>query len=115
MTLREAKAYMEPYKLSVVVPCYNESEGASELHRRVSQVCRACVGTAYEIVLIYDGSSDDTWAVLLSLCTLDANVVAINLSRNHGHRGVAVGHRHRPGLPGHAAEFLCRVPLPSSW
>ena len=35
--------------LSVVVPCYNEEEGVRELHRRVTAVCHACVGDAYEL------------------------------------------------------------------
>jgi dolichol-phosphate mannosyltransferase len=38
----------------------------------------------YEIVLVNDGSSDESWPVLLSLAAKDPHVVAINLSRNHG-------------------------------
>jgi glycosyltransferase involved in cell wall biosynthesis len=72
--------------LSVVVPCYNEEDGVRELHRRVTTVCHSCVGDAYELVLINDGSSDATWALMCELSELDKNVVAINLSRNHGHQ-----------------------------
>jgi glycosyltransferase involved in cell wall biosynthesis len=72
--------------LSVVVPCYNEEEGVRELHRRVTAVCRACVGTSYELVLVNDGSSDATWKIMCELSELDKNVVAVNLSRNHGHQ-----------------------------
>jgi glycosyltransferase involved in cell wall biosynthesis len=72
--------------LSVVVPCYNEEEGVRELHRRVTAVCHACVGKAYELVLVNDGSSDATWKLMCELSELDKNIVAVNLSRNHGHQ-----------------------------
>jgi glycosyltransferase involved in cell wall biosynthesis len=72
--------------LSVVVPCYNEEEGVLELHRRITAVCQACVGDEYELVLVNDGSKDATWQIMRELTEKDKNVVAINLSRNHGHQ-----------------------------
>lgn len=72
--------------LSVVVPCYNEEDGIQELHRRVTDVCQACVGGGYELVLVNDGSSDATWKLMCELSELDKNLVAVNLSRNHGHQ-----------------------------
>jgi len=72
--------------LSVVVPCYNEEEGVAELHRRVSDTCNDCVGEDYELVLVNDGSSDDTWKIMCELSQADKHVVALNLSRNHGHQ-----------------------------
>lgn len=77
---------MTGLKLSVVVPCYNEADGMHELHRRVSAVCRACVGDAYELVLVNDGSRDATWACMSELSRADKHLVAVNLSRNHGHQ-----------------------------
>src|SRR6202011_5861828 len=76
-----------PYcALSVVAPCYNEAAGLTELHRRVSAVCRRTVGDSYELVLINDGSSDGTLAVMAVLADSDPHVVAINLTRNYGHQ-----------------------------
>jgi dolichol-phosphate mannosyltransferase len=72
--------------LSVVVPCYNEADGVAELHRRVTDVCRAAIGDDYEIVLVNDGSSDGTWAALTALAGRDPHVVAIQLARNYGHQ-----------------------------
>jgi glycosyltransferase involved in cell wall biosynthesis len=72
--------------LSVVVPCYNEEDGVHELYRRVTEVCHACVGNSYELLLVNDGSSDATWKIMCELSNLDKNVVAVNLSRNHGHQ-----------------------------
>ncbi len=77
---------MAGLKLSVVVPCYNEEEGIHELHQRVTAVCREHVGTDYELVLINDGSKDKTWSIMRELSAVDPNIVAINLSRNHGHQ-----------------------------
>lgn len=73
-------------KLSVVVPCYNEEEGLRELHRRVSAVCRSYVNEDYEFVLVNDGSKDNTWGTMQRLAESDNHVVAVNLSRNHGHQ-----------------------------
>lgn len=72
--------------LSVVVPCYNEEDGLLELHRRVSAVCHSSVGNAYELVLVNDGSRDATWKVMCELSKADKHIVAVNLSRNHGHQ-----------------------------
>jgi polyisoprenyl-phosphate glycosyltransferase len=72
--------------LSVVAPCYNEAAGLTELHRRVSAVCRQTVGDSYELVLINDGSSDATFAVMAMLADSDPHIVVINLTRNYGHQ-----------------------------
>lgn len=72
-------------QLSVVAPCYNESAGLPEFHRRVTAVC-AGTGLDYEIVLINDGSRDGTWDVLRSLAASDPRLVVVDLSRNHGHQ-----------------------------
>lgn len=71
--------------LSVVVPCFNEEESLPELHRRLTAVC-AGLGRTYEVVLINDGSRDRTWEVMCGLSERDANLVCVNLSRNHGHQ-----------------------------
>jgi glycosyltransferase involved in cell wall biosynthesis len=73
-----------PY-LSVVLPCYNEGQVIRETHRRVTAVCRG-VGKPYEIIVVNDGSTDNVWAELLRLIGEDPHVVAVNLSRNHGHQ-----------------------------
>jgi polyisoprenyl-phosphate glycosyltransferase len=72
--------------LSVVVPCYNEQESLGELHRRVTSVCTEVVGQDYEIVLINDGSRDQTWPQMVMLAEHDPHIVAVNLSRNYGHQ-----------------------------
>ncbi|MFC7500128.1 glycosyltransferase family 2 protein [Enterovirga sp. GCM10030262] len=72
--------------LSIVIPCYNEEACLAELHRRVGNAARVAVGDSYEIVLVNDGSRDASWAAMEDLAHGDRRVVAINLSRNHGHQ-----------------------------
>ncbi|WP_106640520.1 glycosyltransferase family 2 protein [Allosphingosinicella vermicomposti] len=72
--------------LSIVIPCYNEEACLAELHRRVSAAARAAVGEDYELVLVNDGSRDGSWQVMRQLGAGDPRLVAINLSRNHGHQ-----------------------------
>jgi dolichol-phosphate mannosyltransferase len=73
-------------KLSVVVPCYNEVGNIGELHKRVSAACEKSVGSSYELVLVNDGSRDETWNEIATLHFSDEHVVAVNLSRNYGHQ-----------------------------
>ena len=77
---------MSVLKLSVVIPCYNEEDGVRELYRRVTAVCQATFADSYELVLVNDGSKDTTWQVMQELSAIDMHIVAINLSRNHGHQ-----------------------------
>ena len=72
--------------LSVAIPCYNETENLSELHRRVTAACRASVGESYQIVLVNDGSTDKTWDTIRNLAAADHHILGANLSRNHGHQ-----------------------------
>jgi polyisoprenyl-phosphate glycosyltransferase len=73
-------------QLSVVIPCYNEQAVIQELHRRLTRACRSQVGDRYELVLVNDGSSDKTWAILQELAHNDDRIVAADLSRNYGHQ-----------------------------
>ena len=73
-------------QLSIVVPCYNEALSLEALHARVTAAARGVVGDDYELVLINDGSRDDSWPIMQRLAADDPRLVAINLSRNHGHQ-----------------------------
>jgi dolichol-phosphate mannosyltransferase len=73
-------------KLSIVVPCFNEEACLPALHDRLSAAAKGVVGSDYEIVLVNDGSRDSSWAIMRRLAATDPRLVAINLSRNHGHQ-----------------------------
>ena len=72
--------------LSIVVPCFNEQECLPALHQRLSAAAKAAVGDDYELVLVNDGSRDTTWTMMRDLAASDPHLVAIDLSRNHGHQ-----------------------------
>lgn len=67
------------YRISVVVPIYNEEGNVAELHREIKEVCEANQ-YEYEIIFINDGSSDGTEQVCRTLKPLKY----IRLRRNSG-------------------------------
>lgn len=75
-----------PLALSIVIPCYNEEKCLPELHRRVKAVADSVAPGDHEIILINDGSKDASWSIMQQLAANDPALVAINLSRNHGHQ-----------------------------
>ncbi|MEJ7777153.1 MAG: glycosyltransferase family 2 protein [Sphingomicrobium sp.] len=72
--------------LSIVVPCFNEELCLEALHQRLGAAARLCFGSDYEILLINDGSSDASWPKMQQLAAGDPRLIAVNLSRNHGHQ-----------------------------
>jgi glycosyltransferase involved in cell wall biosynthesis len=69
--------------VSVVVPVVNEEGNLGELHRRLTEVLAG--GTLpFEIVLIDDGSTDATWAVVRNLAERDSRVIGLRHRRNFG-------------------------------
>ncbi len=73
-------------RLSIVAPCYNEEMGLEEFHRRMSAAAQDTAGADYELILLNDGSSDRTWPIMTDLVRRDPHLVAVNLSRRHGHQ-----------------------------
>ena len=69
--------------LSIVIPLFNEEESLPELCDWISRVCDAH-HYSYEIILIDDGSTDDSWKVIESLRLQDSNIKAIKFQRNYG-------------------------------
>ena len=72
--------------LSIVIPCFNEEACLPTLHKRLGAAARKTARDDYEIVYVNDGSRDSTWAIMQKLAGSDPHVVAVNLSRNHGHQ-----------------------------
>jgi dolichol-phosphate mannosyltransferase len=72
--------------LSIVVPCFNEEACLAELHLRLGAAARVAVGEDFELVLVNDGSRDATWQMMQRMAADDPHVLAVNLSRNHGHQ-----------------------------
>ena len=72
-------------QLSIVIPAYNEEENLRKLHSELKNVLPQ-LNMSWEIIFIDDGSNDDTWDEIKSLCAEDKNVKGIRLSRNFGHQ-----------------------------
>ncbi len=69
--------------LSVVAPIYNED---ATLEQFYSRVCSALEDLQFELVLVDDGSTDASAAMLARLASVDPRVHVIYLSRNFGHQ-----------------------------
>jgi len=70
---------------SFVIPVLNERETLPELHRRLDAVMAQLDGPA-EVVLVDDGSTDGSFAVMEELHARDPRVKVLRLSRNFGHQ-----------------------------
>ncbi len=69
--------------LSIVIPIYNERTVLPLLYQRLSAVL-APLAVSYELVLVDDGSRDDSGTYLVELATQHPEVKAARLSRNFG-------------------------------
>jgi glycosyltransferase involved in cell wall biosynthesis len=70
-------------ELSVVIPIYNEAPNLDQLHRE----CTAALerwGRSYELLLVDDGSTDESFAILKRLHQGDRRVRVVRLRRNFG-------------------------------
>lgn len=82
-------------EVTVVAPAFNEAESLPELHRRVAA---ALAGEDYELLIVDDGSSDATGALVAALARSDPRVRLLRLSRNFGHQAaVTAGLDHARG------------------
>jgi len=69
--------------LSIVVPLFNEEESLPELCDWIKRICEE-KGWSYEIVLIDDGSVDDSWNVIKKLHAENESIKGIRFQRNYG-------------------------------
>ena len=69
--------------LSIIIPAFNESESLNELHKWISKVVKR-MNIIYEIIIVDDGSSDDSWSKIKKITKKDNKTSAIRFSRNFG-------------------------------
>lgn len=69
--------------LSVVVPAYNEAESLPELSAWIDRVCISS-SIDYELILVDDGSTDNTWDVIRQLAGENPAIRAVRFRRNYG-------------------------------
>lgn len=71
--------------VSIVTPCFNESDNVAELYRRIKQSIALLDRYDFEIIFIDNASTDDTVHKLKSLALIDKSVKVIVNTRNFGH------------------------------
>jgi glycosyltransferase involved in cell wall biosynthesis len=69
--------------LSLVIPLYNEEESLPELCEWISRVMNAH-NYSYDIILVDDGSTDNSWRVIEELRNKNPNIKGIKFQRNYG-------------------------------
>ena len=86
--------------ISIVVPLYNEEQVFEQLVKRLSDVMDNA-GFSCEVVMVNDGSIDNTAQLLEDLCHKDSRFTGVLLSRNHGHQmAVTAGLAYTRGTKG---------------
>lgn len=96
-TSPSSQAYATPegsaVLVSVVVPCYRSAATLPRLVEGLEQILPDCT-SGFEIVLVVDGSPDNTWQVASELADKYPEVRALRLARNYGqHNALIAGVR----------------------
>lgn len=88
-------------EVSVVLPCYNESKNIGEMAHRLSQLFLR-KQLSGEIVLVDDGSTDDTYAVMQNLAQQYKCVVLQKHDRNRG-----IAQAWKTGTKAATGKYVC--------
>lgn len=73
-------------RLSIIVPLFNEADGARPLLRRLYDAMAPLAEVEFRFVLVDDASTDDTPAVLAELAAADPRIRVVSQLRNMGHQ-----------------------------
>lgn len=80
-------------EISVIIPVYNSASSITDLLEQLKGVFGSG-GYRHEIILVNDGSHDNSWDTIAQLAREHANVRGINLMRNYGqHNALLCGLR----------------------
>ncbi|MBR1910072.1 MAG: glycosyltransferase family 2 protein [Lachnospiraceae bacterium] len=78
-------------KISIIIPVYYNADTLMLLYEDMKAKILGSIGD-YEIVMVDDGSGDDSWSVMNSIRDMDDNVKLVRLSRNFGeHAAILAG------------------------
>ena len=69
--------------ISIVIPMKNESDGLEQLFNRLIPICEQ-LPLNFEVIVVNDGSSDDTLSKLIELQKVNSWLKIVDLSRNFG-------------------------------
>lgn len=83
--------------ISVVIPLYNEEESLPELSSWIEKVMLEH-GFAYEVIMVDDGSTDDSWRKVEEICKRNTSFKGIRFATNYGKSAALnVGFKHCAG------------------
>ncbi|HET8860789.1 glycosyltransferase family 2 protein [Marivirga sp.] len=72
------------YNISIVIPVFNEEESIPELIAWIERVMAVHPMLSYEVIMIDDGSSDDSWKIIQNLAKNKLCVKGVKFARNYG-------------------------------
>lgn len=100
-----ARASHDAMPVTVVVPCYNETQSLPYLDRALADLSAAFAGQyAFDFVFVDDRSTDDTWNMLQALFGRRGDCILLRHDRN---RGIAAAIR--TGLQRAPADVVCSM------
>lgn len=84
-------------KIAIVATLYRSAPYIEEFYRRATESAKSLTDD-YEIVIVNDGSPDDSLARAVRLTEIDGHVIVVDLSRNFGHhKAMMTGLSHAHG------------------
>ena len=102
---------MKSTRLLLVVPCYNEEAILTHTYSILRQYYQEIIDIGLispdsKICFVNDGSRDNTWDIIESLCAKDIGIIGVKLSRNFGHQSAIMA-----GLEKHVDDFDCFITI----
>ncbi len=96
MNQKEKKGEKIMKKISIIVPVYYNQDNLlplyADLKEKVFNKLKENTNTEYELIMVDDGSKDNSYKVMQDLAKIDSNIKIIHLSRNYGeHAAILAG------------------------
>lgn len=85
-------------RISFVIPCYCSAKTLRHVINEIKDTMESHKQYEYEVVMVNDGSSDDTFSVISQLCSENKSFIGIDMAKNFGqHAALMAGFRHISG------------------
>lgn len=89
--MRSLRQYHHHPLLSIVIPVYRGADCLAELYQRLNSTLNQ-ITPDFEIIMVDDGSPDDSWKKIEALSTQDKRVKGLHFSKNFGqHHAITAG------------------------
>ena len=81
-------------KISFVIPCYNSTQSLPIVVCEIIDILQARKHKEYEIILVNDGSPDDTYSAISNLTSENIKIKGISLAKNFGQAAAMIAGYH---------------------